>query len=136
MPLFEGLLTLWISTWTCLCWSCCARVTTSRSTAGTPVKPRVTQVSIGSWAHHCHREDVIVTFFPFASFTESSIRSLFWLNKLLTLLWTVESSGGLGPYYSSIIQEFLSYQLQIVPPSIAHLSIKKFSIGSIPPVRS
>ena len=32
------------------------------------------------------------------------------------------------------IKDFLSYELSLVPPSIAHLSIKQFSIGSTPPV--
>ena len=36
--------------------------------------------------------------------------------------------------WNAIYQSFLSYELQLVPPSIAHLSIKRFSIGSTPPI--
>jgi hypothetical protein len=64
----------------------------------------------------------------------SNFVSLFFVNKILASLWTVDGTGGLGTYYSGIIQSFLSYQLQLVPPSIAHLSISDFSIGSTPPV--
>jgi hypothetical protein len=64
----------------------------------------------------------------------SNFISLFFVNKILASLWTVNKSGGLGTYYSGVIQNFLSYQLKMVPSSIAHLSILDLSVGFTPPI--
>ena len=66
--------------------------------------------------------------------SDTNVKSLFWLNKLLVSFWSIDSSGGLGAYFSQTIEDVMREQLALVPPSIAQLSVKKFSIGSIPPI--
>ena len=69
-----------------------------------------------------------------SSYSDTTVKSLFWLNKLLVSFWSVESTGGLGPYFSQTIEDVLTEQLAMVPPSIAQLNVKRFSVGSIPPI--
>ena len=88
------------------------------------------ETSIGASTNIAHRKGTNSA----ANVDHTNIKSLFWLNKLLVSFWSVDSSGGLGPYFSQTIEEVLREQLAMVPPSIAQLSVKKFSVGSIPPI--
>ena len=71
-----------------------------------------------------------------SSSASSSFESCMWLNTLLASLWTVEGSGGLGAYVSDSISVELNDQLQKVPPGVAKLRIKQFSLGSQGPIVS
>ena len=55
-----------------------------------------------------------------------------WLNVLLTSLWGVDK-GGLGAYFSEILKVALDTQLALVPPGLAKIDLKRFSLGGRAP---
>lgn len=46
----------------------------------------------------------------------------------------LSARGGLGPYMSYVYRDMLVEQLALVPPSVANLRLKSFSLGSHPPL--
>ena len=75
-------------------------------------------------------------------FFETSV----WVNVLYSALWILDGypnnspsrgpwqRGGLGPYISETWELILNDQLSLVPPGVANLQIKKFSLGTMAPV--
>eukprot|EP00975_Prorocentrum_lima_P003973 865311-Prorocentrum_lima.AAC.1 len=64
-----------------------------------------------------------------------------WVNVFFSAIWAVESQGGgggggggLGSYLSEVYAEMVSTQLAALPPGLANLRLKDFSLGSQPPL--
>ena len=57
-----------------------------------------------------------------------------WINVIMSSLWGVEHDGGLGPYISQSIQEVVNEELALVPPGIANIQLKKFTLGTQTPI--
>ena len=57
-----------------------------------------------------------------------------WINVIMSSLWVVERGGGLGPYISQSIQEVVNQELALVPPGIANIQLKKFTLGTQTPI--
>ena len=57
-----------------------------------------------------------------------------WLNVMMSSLWNVERTGGLGPYISRTIQDLVNDELSLVPPGIANIQLKRLTLGTQPPI--
>ena len=57
-----------------------------------------------------------------------------WINVIMASLWGVERNGGLGPYISNSIQEMVNEELALVPPGIANIQLKRFTLGTQTPI--
>ena len=57
-----------------------------------------------------------------------------WVNVIMSSLWGVERNGGLGPYISQSIQQAVNDELALVPPGIANIQLKRFTLGTQTPV--
>jgi hypothetical protein len=60
--------------------------------------------------------------------------NLEWLNSIIDAMWVVDGDGGVGPYMSQSIAKVLNGELERVPPGIAHIRMKAFTLGNHPPV--
>lgn len=56
-----------------------------------------------------------------------------WGNALLSSIWYVDN-GGIGPYISDTLAEVINAELSLVPPGVANLHLRKFTLGSSPPL--
>lgn len=64
-----------------------------------------------------------------------TVHDLQWFNTILDSMWIIDGpEGGLGPYISQSVEDFLQRELSQVPPGVAQLSLKKFSFGVNAPV--
>lgn len=57
-----------------------------------------------------------------------------WVNVVMAALWNVERAGGLGSYISSTIQGLVNEELALVPPGIANIQLKRFTLGTQQPI--
>ena len=53
---------------------------------------------------------------------------------MMSSLWSVERTGGLGPYISRTIQGLVNDELALVPPGIANIQLKRLTLGTQPPI--
>ena len=67
-----------------------------------------------------------------------AVEALSWLNTMSSALWNVYdgylNGGGLGLYMNEVYEEMLSTELAAIPPKVANLRLKRFDLGSNPPV--
>jgi hypothetical protein len=57
-----------------------------------------------------------------------------WMNVVMASMWSVERVGGVGPYISQTIQGLVNDELALVPPGIANIQLKRFTLGTQPPM--
>jgi hypothetical protein len=57
-----------------------------------------------------------------------------WMNVVMASMWSVERVGGVGSYISQTIQGLVNDELALVPPGIANIQLKRFTLGTQPPV--
>lgn len=57
-----------------------------------------------------------------------------WVNVLMSALWNIDGSQGLGAYVNSVYEELLIEELAKVPSGVANVKLRKFDLGSNPPL--